>query len=193
MDDAEYLDSTTLMELDALPESLVVIGAGSVGLELAQAMSRLGVEVTVLARSTLLSNQDADLGAELAIHLRSEGLRVELGARPVRVESGPLGRTVSFVRDGNEQSVTAEAILLAAGRNPNTSGISLEEAGVELVAGGEILVDEFLQTSNPNIYAAGDVTGGPMHVYVAAQVLLSQLRTRYRGTASRSAVRWCPR
>jgi mercuric reductase len=168
--EAGFLDSTSALELETLPASLLVLGAGSVGLELGQAFARLGVDVTILARSRLLSGEDPALGRELAGYLRREGIAVfesfsakrvgEVNGRRVVIGHGP---------DGEEIRVEGEAILAAAGRRPNTSGYGLEEAGVELGPGGEILVDDFLRSSNPRVYAAGDVTGEPMHVYVAAR------------------------
>ena len=168
--EAGFLDSTSALELETLPASLLVLGAGSVGLELGQAFARLGVAVTILARSRLLSGEDPALGRELAGYLQREGIAVfesfsakgveEVNGRRVVIGHGP---------DGEGIRVEGEAILAAAGRRPNTSGYGLEEAGVELGPGGEILVDDFLRSSNPRVYAAGDVTGKPMHVYVAAR------------------------
>ena len=167
--DAGYLDSTALFELETLPASLAVFGAGSVGLELAQAYARLGVRVTILARSRLLSKEDPDVGDELARHLRDEGIDVVNGVTLESVEPLPTGRRIHYsVGDAESVSLEAEQILVASGRRPNTDGMGLEAAGVEVGASGEIVVDAELRTSNPRVFAAGDVTGGPMHVYVAA-------------------------
>ena len=171
LSDVDYLDSTSVMELDALPSTMIVLGAGSVALELAQAFARFGVQVTVLSRSShILSKQDPDLGNALVDYLRSEGLTVHTGLRVTGVEQRGTQKTVGFQTDGGiDRSVSADCLLIATGRRPNTAGLGLEEAGVALGPGGEIEVDEFLQTTNPSVYAAGDVTGEPMHVYVAAQ------------------------
>ncbi len=166
--DAGYLDSTALLDLEVLPASLAVLGAGSVGLELAQAYARLGVEVTVMARSGLLSKGDPDAGAELARHLRDEGLKVLAGVEVERVERIGSLRRIQGRTKSESMTVEAEAILVATGRRPNTAGMGLEEAGVELGPRGEIVVDEHMCTALPHVYAAGDVTGEPMHVYVAA-------------------------
>jgi len=166
--DAGYLDSTALLDLDALPASLAVLGAGSVGLELAQAYARLGVVVTVLARSGLLSKSDPEAGDELARHLRNEGLEVLTGVDVERVERAGAVRRIHARTQERSVTVEAEAILVATGRRPNTTGMGLEEAGVELGPHGEIVVDEHMRTALPHVYAAGDVTGEPMHVYVAA-------------------------
>jgi mercuric reductase len=170
LEEAGYLDSAQLLDVDELPESLAVLGAGSVGLELAQAYSRLGVQVTVLARSRLLSQQDPDVGEELTAHLRAEGIEVLTHVSVQEVERTEAGRRLDLtLADGSTRNIDVQEILVASGRRPNTSGMGLEEAGVELGPNGDVLVDSALRTSNPRVFAAGDVTGGPMHVYVAAQ------------------------
>lgn len=167
--EAGYLDSTALLDLDALPASLAVVGAGSVGLELAQAYARLGVRVSVLARSRLLSKGDRAVSAELARHLQNEGIAVLEGVAMASVERvGPLRRIHLRDAGGGARVVEAEALLIAAGRRPNSGGMGLETAGVEVGPGGEIVVDTHMRTTHPRVWAAGDVTGEPMHVYVAA-------------------------
>lgn len=169
MDAAGYLDSTRLLDIDRLPVSLAVLGAGSVGVELAQAYARFGVRVTILARSSLLSKEDPDVGQELARHLADEGIEVLTGVRVDQVERSESGRRVHVrTSDGSTRTVDVQEILVAAGRRPNTKGMGLEEAGVRLGFSGEVLVDSGQRTTNPIVFAAGDVTGGPMHVYVAA-------------------------
>ncbi len=169
--DVDYLDSTSVMELDVLPSSMVVLGAGAVALELAQAFARFGVDVTILSRSShVLSKHDPDLGSALVDYLRGEGLTIHTGLGVTGIEQRGNQKTVRFKAEGGEdRSVTADCLLIATGRRPNTTGMGLEEAGVDLGPGGEIVVNEFLQSTNLSVYAAGDVTGEPMHVYVAAQ------------------------
>ncbi len=171
LSDVDYSDSTSVMELDVLPSTMIVLGAGSVALELAQAVARFGVEVTILSRSPhVLSKQDPDLGSALMDYQRQEGLTIHAGLSMTGVEQHDDQKTVRFKTEGGEdRSVSADCLLVATGRRANTAGMGLEEAGVELGPGGEIVVNEFLQSTNPNVYAAGDVTGEPMHVYVAAQ------------------------
>lgn len=167
--DVGFLDSASAMALDSLPRSLVVIGAGSVGLELAQMFARLGVEVTVLeALPRVLPGEDPAIGNALGGYLRVEGLHIHTGAQIEYVGQGPRGYSVSFREGGRPGTAQAEQLLIAAGRRPNTQGFGLEALGVTLGAKGEILVDEFLKTANPHVYAAGDVLGDPMFVYVAA-------------------------
>ncbi len=166
--EAGYLDSTSAMALEMLPSSLIVIGASAVGIELAQMFLRLGVRVTVLeALPRIVPAEDPAIGLALAEYLVAEGMEIHAGATIEGVERDG-GYTVRFSQDGRADSVTAEQLLVATGRRANTSGFGLDEAGVTLGKKGEIAVNEYLQTANPDIYAAGDVTGEPMFVYVAA-------------------------
>jgi mercuric reductase len=170
LEEAGYLDSTGLLDTDALPASLAVVGAGSVGLELAQAYARLGVHVTVVARSRLLSKEDPDIGDELAKHLRAEGIAVLTDTSLARVERTAEGRRLHLsTADAPAVTVDVEEILVASGRRPNSGGLGLVEAGIQLGRSGEIVVDDGQRTANPRVFAAGDVTGGAMHVYVAAK------------------------
>jgi len=170
LEQAGPLDSATAMALDRLPASMIVIGGGSVGVELAQLFSRLGVSVTLLEElSHLLPGEDPDAGTALAEYFRSEGLVVHTGVTIERVESDASGRTVLFADGhGTTRPVHAEQVLVATGRRATTRGLGLATAGVRQRPRGAIMVDEFLATSNPNVYAAGDVLGEPMFVYVAA-------------------------
>lgn len=166
--EARYLTSTTLMELDQLPRSLIVIGASIVALELGQAYARLGVSVTIMTRrDRVLPHEDPAIGEALMGYVRDEGMEVLTEVTYDRV-TRDRRYTVHYRRGGQVQTVSAEQLLVATGRQPNTAGFGLEEAGVELGPQGQIVVDENLHTANPSIYAAGDVTGEPMYVYVAA-------------------------
>ncbi|HEX9563981.1 MAG TPA: mercury(II) reductase [Gemmatimonadaceae bacterium] len=168
--EASALDSTSAMALDRLPVSLIVIGGSAVGVELAQMFARLGVPVTILeALPRLVPAEDPDLGDALADYLRAEGLGIHTGVSITQVASNQDGRSVTYVdQNGAPHSARAEQILVATGRRANASGLGLEALGVQLGGKGEIVVDEFLATADPDVYAAGDVIGGPMFVYVAA-------------------------
>jgi mercuric reductase len=167
--EAGYLDNASAMELERLPDSLIVIGASAVGLELAQMFARLGVKVTVLeVLPRVVPSEDADVGNALGTCLREEGLQVHVGVQIQHVARAGDLYTVSFEDGGRTHAARAEQLLVAAGRRANTTGLGLETAGVTLGRKGEIVVNEFLQTANPDIYAAGDVIGDPMFVYVAA-------------------------
>ncbi len=167
--DAGYLDSASAMALERLPQSLVVIGGSAVGLELAQMFARLGVRVTVLeALPRVVPAEDADIGNGLADYLRSEGLDVHTDVGVDRVTRGSDGYEVHYHVGSAARIARAEQLLVATGRRANTAGFGLDTIGVSLGSKGEIAVDEFLQTTNPSVYAAGDVIGEPMFVYVAA-------------------------
>lgn len=167
--DAGYLTSTTALELKRVPESLVVIGAGYVALELGQLFRRLGSQVTLVQRSPrLLKDQEPEVGEALAHALANEGIALVTGASYRRIEGGPDGRRVVLTVDGTERVVEGAEILVATGRDPSVDALELDRAGVRLGTAGEITIDRFGRTSNPDVYAAGDVTGGPQYVYVAA-------------------------
>ncbi|MBI2222321.1 MAG: mercury(II) reductase [Acidobacteria bacterium] len=167
--DAGSLTSTEALALTKRPVSIIVIGGSAVGLEIAQLYARLGTCVTVLeAMPTLVPAEDGEIGTALAGYLREEGLEVRTGLSIGRVSRASGGYTVEATTDGRAETFTAEQLLVATGRRANTRGFGLEEAGVELGKKGEIRVNEHLQTSRSEVYAAGDVIGDPMFVYVAA-------------------------
>ncbi len=167
--EAGYLDNASAMALERLPHSLVVIGGSAVGLELAQMFARLGVGVTVLeALPRIVAVEDPDISNALADYLRSEGLEVYTDVRVNRVSRGRDGYEVQYRASSAARIGRAEQLLVATGRRANTAGFGLETIGVTLGTKGQIVVDEFLQTTNPYVYAAGDVIGDPMFVYVAA-------------------------
>lgn len=163
----KYLDSTSAMALGQLPRSMIVIGGSAVGLELAQMFARLGVQVAVLeALPRIVPAEDPAIGQALQRYLEEEGMEIVTGAQIERVELEGAYR-VTFSRHGERRTLEAERLLVATGRRANTGGLGLEKVGIELGKKGEIKVDEYLRTANPEIYAAGDVIGDPMFVYVA--------------------------
>ena len=167
--EAGSLDNASAMALEHLPESLIVIGASAVGLELAQMFARLGARVTVLeALPRVVPAEDADIGNALGDYLRSEGLEVHTEIQIDRVSRGSDGYAVRFRAARETRTARADQLLVATGRRANTTGFGLEWVGVALGKKGEIAVNEFLQTTNSDVYAAGDVIGDPMFVYVAA-------------------------
>ncbi len=167
--DVGYLDNASAMALERLPDSLIVIGASAVGLELAQMFARLGVKVTVLeAMPRVMPAEDTDVGHALSEYLREEGLEVHAGVQIEHVSRARNGYSVSFTGGARPRTPSAEQLLVATGRRANTKGFGLESVGVALGKQGEVVVNEFLQTANPDVYAAGDLLGDPMFVYVAA-------------------------
>ena len=165
----EVLDSTSAMALKGQPKSMIVIGGRAIALELGQAFARLGTKVTILQRSErLVPEHDPEIGDALAQYFREEGIEVETGAMPQAIREENDEKIVIATVHGEQREFRAEQVLMAVGRTPNTKEMGLQKAGVELNEGGFIVVDEHLQTSNPKIYAVGDVTTLPNFVYVAA-------------------------
>jgi len=160
-----YLTSTTAMELDELPESMLVIGGGYVAMEQAQLFAHLGTEVTMLVRSTLARGEEPEVAEVIREAFGAEGIRVDEWVTPDGVRRD---RNDVVVRAGGRE-LRAENVLVATGRRPNTGGLGLQDIGVEVRPGGEVVVDDDLSTSNPRVWAAGDVTGHPQYVYVAAK------------------------
>jgi mercuric reductase len=166
--EAGHLDNVTAMALERLPRSLIVIGAGFIAVELGQMFARLGVAVTILARQNrVLTREDPEIGLGLAEYLRSEGIEVRTETTVVRVDR-PDAYRVQVARRGETEMLEAEQVLVATGRRPRSTGFGLETIGVAIGNKGEVLVNDHLETNVPGVYAAGDVTGDPMFVYVAA-------------------------
>jgi mercuric reductase len=166
---AGALDSTTAMEMEALPKSLVVIGAGSIGLELGQAFARFGVRVIVMeAMDRILPTEDPEVSEALAGALRAEGMEIHAGVNVTDISRDESGYTVRIEDGGLTEELRAEQLLMATGRKPNTEDLGLENAGIDTDRKGFIRVDDYMRTSQPDVFAAGDVTGGPGFVYVAA-------------------------
>ncbi|SFB78623.1 mercuric reductase [Marinospirillum celere] len=158
-----YLTSTSALLLDILPERLIVMGAGFIALELAQAFARLGSQVTVLARSGLLSSEDPAIGEALEVVLKREGIELLKQTQANRIDYTDQ----EFIVDTHSGTLRADQLLIATGRTPNTEALNLESIGIKTQQGA-ILVNDQLQTSVPGIYAAGDCTDQPQFVYVAA-------------------------
>jgi len=166
---AGYLDSTSALELKELPKSMIVLGGNAVGLELAQTFARAGTYVTVLeVLPSILPFEDEEIGSALTRYLEGEGLRIVPGFKTASVARQNGRYVLRGVKNEGEVTFDAEQLLVATGRRANSADMGLEEAGVHLGARGEVLVNDLLQTHNPFVYAAGDVTGRDMFVYVAS-------------------------
>ena len=170
LEQAGYLTSATAMELTELPESMLVIGGNAVGLELAQLFARLGVTVTVAeALDRLAPFDEPEVSAAIEDVFGGEGISVVTAAAITSVRGDATARSATITTaGGRERELAYGQILVAAGRRPVTAGLNLDGAGVKTGRHGEIVTDEYQRTANPRIWAAGDVTGGPQFVYVAA-------------------------
>jgi mercuric reductase len=169
VEEAEPLNSTTAMDLEQLPKSIIILGGRAIALELGQTLARLGVEVLILQRSTrLVPDHEPRIGREIKDIFEHEGIGVITGVQVERIELEGETRIVHATVMGTKKEFRADQVLMALGRKPNTAGMGLEHLDVELDERGAIVVDEYLQSSNPKIFAAGDVTQHPEFVYVAA-------------------------
>lgn len=163
------LDSTSIMELDEVPEHLLIIGGGYVGLEFGQMFRRFGSSVTVIQRgANLLAREDTDVAEEVAKILREDGIEVLLETTPVRIEPPSKG-TISLTvqTPTGERILTGSHLLMAAGRVPNTDWLNLDATGVQTDKRGFIQVNERLETNVPGMYALGDVKGGPAFTHIS--------------------------
>lgn len=169
LDRVPALDSTSIMELDRVPDHLLVLGGGYIGLEFGQMFRRFGSRVTVIQRGKhLLAREDDDVADELARILREDGVDVLLDAAAESVAPGAAGAVELTVQtSAGTQKITGSHLLLAAGRVPNTDRLNLAAAGVTVDERGFVRVNERLETSAAGIYAAGDVTGGPAFTHIS--------------------------
>ncbi|MBI5636683.1 MAG: FAD-dependent oxidoreductase [Nitrospinae bacterium] len=195
IDKTPYLTNNTVFSLDTLPRSLVVLGGGPIGIELASALNRLGVETTVVEMfDRILFREDRELSDMLAGKMLGEGLNIVTSAKAVKL-SGDASRITLTVETngGPRKEITAQSILIASGRKPNTDGLDLEKAGVRHNSNG-IEVDERLRTASDNIYACGDVTGPYRFSHMAeyqAILACSNAFLPVKRKADYSHVIWC--
>jgi pyruvate/2-oxoglutarate dehydrogenase complex dihydrolipoamide dehydrogenase (E3) component len=167
--EAQPLTHVEALELDRIPEHLLVIGGGYVGIELAQAIRRFGSKVTVIDRNKrLMAKEDEDVCEALRNLLQDDGINVLLDAQ-VKQVSGKSGDAVRVVieQNGIEKTLSGSDLLVAAGRTPNTERLGLELAGIELTDHGYIKVNERLQTTAPGVWAIGEVAGSPQFTHIS--------------------------
>lgn len=164
LSETPYWTSTEALFTEELPEHLIVIGSSVVALEIAQAYRRLGSEVTVLARHTLLYREDPLLGEKLSECFEKEGIRVLNHTQAAKVSHD----SNQFILETNTGTLMGDKLLISTGRHANTSQLNLEAVGVETEKNGEIIVNEKMETNISGIYAAGDCSNMPQFVYVAA-------------------------
>ncbi|MFD2761778.1 MULTISPECIES: mercury(II) reductase [Bacillaceae] len=167
--DVDYLTSTTALELKEVPKRLAVIGSGYIAAELGQMFHNFGTDVTLMQRSErLFKTYEPEVSDAIDEALREQGINLITGVTYQKVEQNGDTKSVTIEVNGEKQVIEADQILVATGRKPNTESLNLEAASVKTGKKGEVLTNEFLQTTNDRIYAAGDVTLGSQFVYVAA-------------------------
>lgn len=168
LENISYLDSTSIMELDQLPEHLLVMGGGYIGLEFGQMFRRFGSKVTIVQRTDhLLNREDTDVADEVVKILREDGITVMLSTEVLRVDRQVDGIGLIVRNAEAEQSLTGSHLLVAVGRTPNTDRLNLRAAGVETDKRGFVKVNDRLETNVPGVYALGDVNGGPQFTHVS--------------------------
>ena len=195
LDETPYITNKEIFYLDRLPESMIILGGGPIAVEMAQAMNRLGVKVSVIQRSNqILSKEDQDMADELLGIIRAEGVDFYLGAKVAGVKDLGRHKEILFNQaNGDEKRITAETILVALGRTPNTEGLDLENAGVEFGTGG-IQVDARLRTSQKHIFAAGDITGDHQFTHAAGYeggIVLANAVFRLPRKVDYTFLPWC--
>lgn len=178
--DAPFWTSTEALLSDDIPARLVVVGSSVIAVELAQAFGRLGSQVTLLARNTVLAREDPAIGAALTTAIRAEGIEVLEHTQVSQL----LYDDDEFALVTSRGERRSDRLLIATGRTPDTIGLCLESAGVTMNPQGAILVDNGMRTSAPDVYAAGDCTDLPQHVYVAAAAGSRAAINMTGGTAS---------
>jgi len=167
LESSPHLTNETIFECRQAPEHLIIIGGGPIGIELAQAHRRLGARVSVVEMATILGKDDPELVDVLRVRLRAEGIELLERAKVVEVARRGAGAAVALEGDGGRRWVEGSHLLVAVGRQPNVEGLGLEAAGVEHARQG-VVVDRRLRTTNPRIYAVGDVAGGPQFTHMAS-------------------------
>ena len=163
-------DSTSIMELEELPEKLVIVGGGYIGLEFASIYSSFGSEVTVLEGfSELIPREDRDVATCVKETMEKKGVAFRMNAKVSSISKTGKGVTISYQdsSEGKEHKIEADAVLIATGRKPYTEGLDLDKAQVRTDQRGAIIVDEHLQTTNPYVWAIGDVKGGLQFTYIS--------------------------
>ena len=168
LETVDCLTNESLLDLQQLPEHLLVLGGGYIGLEFGQMFRRFGSRVTVVHRGDqVLAREDADVAGELQKALEADGIEIRLNTKPVRVEKLKNETVLTVAAGGRTETIRASHLLAATGRRPNTDNLGLESAGVELDSHGYIKVNGRLETNVPGIWALGDIKGGPAFTHIS--------------------------
>lgn len=194
LEETGYLTNETVFNLTSLPRRLAVIGAGPIGCELAQAFRRLGSEVWLFEKEPrALPREDADAAQLVAESLARDGVQLVLSAGIEGASKGPAGKLLRYSKDGVEQTLEVDQVLIGVGRVPNTDGLGLEAAGVGYDRTG-VLVDDRFRTSNPAIFAAGDICSPYKFTHAAdatARIVIGNALFGGRGRGSALTIPWC--
>jgi dihydrolipoamide dehydrogenase len=169
LDDIDYLTSTSILELEKVPEHLLIIGGNYIGLEFGQMFRRFGSKVTILERSDrLILREDEDISIEITRILEEEGIKVLANSKAIKFKNKGKNKITATVKTGDKESkIKCSHVLVAVGRSPQTDRLALDKTGVKLDDKGYIKVNDKLETSEPGIYALGDIKGGPAFTHVS--------------------------
>lgn len=168
IDEVPYLTSTTALELQVQPKSLIVMGGGYIGCEFAQMFARMGTKVTVVFRNRLLPEAEPEISDALSQYFEDEKINIIGDLSYNSVNQTDNGIALVIHKDGKDRTIFANHLLLTTGRHANTEGLGLEQAGVKVRSNGGVEVDDRMRTTKEGVYAAGDVTGSDQFVYMAA-------------------------
>jgi len=195
IEETGYLTNENIFALTVLPRRLAVIGGGPLGCELSQAFARMGSQVTIIETAgRLLVREDADAAEIVRQSLVRDGVQLALNAKILKVEKRGVEKAITLVQDGNAISLVADEILVGAGRMPNVNGLNLEAAGIKYDMRLGVLVNAMLQTSNPRVYAAGDICSPYKFTHTAdaqARILIANALFMGRRKASSLVIPWC--
>lgn len=196
IDSVDYLTSESLFEIEKLPEELIIIGAGPIGTEMAQAFNRLGAEVTVIDQAErIMTNDDPELAEILHSRLKEEGVEYVLGAEVNRIdrENGKIQVEVEVKAEGASETITGNSLLLATGRSANVDGLNLEAAGINYTDKG-VDINDKCRTNISHIYACGDITGEYQFTHMSehmAKVAVQNALLKIPKMMDREHVPWC--
>jgi len=169
IEQVDYITNIEALQLKELPETMIVLGGGALGLEFAQLFSRFGTKVYLFEMlDSIVPNEEPEISKYLNDYLQEEGIEIYTNAKIIEIENDGNEKVIKVLQNNNESTFKADHILIAAGRKPNTRNLGLEEIGIKLGKKGQIIVDEFMKAGE-NIWAAGDVIGEPMLETIAAR------------------------
>lgn len=195
IDSIDFLTNENVFELTELPRRLAVFGAGPLGCELAQAFRRFGAEVVIIDRNEhLLKREDRDAAEIIARAFERDGIEVKANTTVERVEETATGKRLFLRVDGNSETIEVDGVLMGAGRAPNVQGLNLESVGVEYDERKGVKVDDRMRTTNPKIYACGDICQREKFTHTAdaaARIVIQNALFAGRKKYSRLAIPWC--
>lgn len=186
LDEVKWYDSSGILALEEIPEKLIVIGAGYIGLELGQMYSRFGSDVTIIETAAqIMSGEDQDIAESLQELLEADGLHFLLNCSVEMVEKASKEVKITYSKDDKKRSISGTHLLVATGRESNADGLNTEAAGIKLDKKGYIKVNKKLETNIEGIYALGDINGGPQFTHIAYNdFVILQTNLLHKGNAS---------